>query len=335
MRFGIRLADWFGDSNAIVQLGVMAEKEGFDSCWVSHDVFMRSSLVTLTAIALNTRKILLGNTILNPYTINPAEIAMYLSTLDELSGGRVVCGISAGAIEYMDWLGIPHQKPLTRTREAVDLIRKLLTGEKTAYDGLEFKWKEQCYMRFKTLRPKIPVYIGGQGDKMLEYAGQAGDGVLPLLYPPDFAPYAVKLVHESAKKAGRDPAQIDIAGCVWISIDVDKNKTVTDGLKELVAYFGPLLGVKGLASIGLSHEDFERIKQEFKVSGVKQAAKLVEDRMLRLAIYGTPDDCIEQVDKLKSAGVNHVLFGAPLGPDPLEAIRLIGRKVIPYFKPQE
>ncbi len=332
MKFGIRLADWFGTTQNIVELAVLAEKNGFDSCWVSHDIFMRSSLVALTAIAEKTEKIILGNTILNPYTTNPAELAMYLASLDELSGGRVVCGISAGAMEYMDWLGIPHQKPLSRTREAVELIRLLLSGKVAEYNGQEFKWSMQCYMRFKPLRAKIPIYIGGQGDKMLEYSGAAGDGALPLLYPPDFAEYAVGKIREGARKAGRRPSDVQIAGCVWMSVARRREEAVINPLKELVAYFGPLLGVKGLGSVGLTVDSFSQVQEAFREKGVKAAAKLVDEKMLRLAIYGSPDECISRLEKLKKAGVNEVLIGAPLGPDPRDSVRIIGEKVIPYLR---
>lgn len=332
MKFGIRLADWFGTTQNMVDLAVLAEKNGFDFAWVSHDVFMRSSFVTLSSIASHTSRIKLGNTILNPYTTNPSELAMFLASMDEISGKRMVCGISAGSLEYMDWLGIPHQKPLTRTKEAVDLIRSLLAGKVAKYGGLEFTWNEQCYMRFEPPRSTIPIYIGGQGDKMLEYSGASGDGALPLLYPPDFADYAVAKISEGARKAGRDPSSVDIAGCVWLSIAKDRESAINDPLKELVAYFGPLLGKKGLAAVGLSHERFAPVHEEFKKSGIKNAIKLVDDKMLRLAIFGSADDCIERLEKLEKSGVNQVLLGAPLGPDPKQSVNIIGDKIIPYFK---
>jgi len=316
----------------MVELAVLAEKQGFDNCWVSHDVFMRSSFVTLTSIADHTHKMVLGNTILNPYTTNPAELAMYLASLDELTNGRAVCGISAGALEYMEWLGIPAKRPLTRTKEAVELIRSLLSGNVTNYHGDEFTWSEQAYMRFKPYRSKIPIYIGGQGDKMLEYSGAAGDGALPLLYPPDFAGYAVEKIAEGAKKAGKDPSGVDIAGCVWMSIANTREEAVTVPLKELVAYFGPLLGEKGLASVGLSHQQFAEVHQTFKEKGMHEASKLVNEKMLRLAIYGSPDDCISRVEELDRAGVNQVLIGSPLGPDPKNSLTIIGEKIIPYFR---
>lgn len=332
MKFGLRLADWFGSTQNMVELAVLAEKNGFDYCWVSHDVFMRSSFVTLTAIANNTQKMILGNTILNPYTTNPAELAMFLASLDELTGGRVVCGISAGSLEYMEWLGIEARKPLTRTKEAVDLIRSLISGKIAKFDGKEFKWTEQCYMRFKPLRGRIPLYIGGQGDRMLEYSGAAGDGALPLLYPPEFVDYAVKKISEGATKAGRRLSYVDVAGCVWMSIAKDKESAITNPLKELVAYFGPQLGAKGLAAIGLTHEGFAEVHDAFMKRGLGEAIKLVTPDMLRLAIFGSPDDCLSQLERLEKSGVNQVLIGAPLGPDPKESINIIGKKIIPRFR---
>ncbi len=332
MKFGIRLADWFGTTQNMVELAVLAERNGFDYCWVSHDVFMRSSFVTLSSIADHTNKMILGNTILNPYTTNPAELAMFIASLDELTGGRAACGISAGALEYMAWLGIPARKPLTRTKEAVDLIRLLLSGKVAKYDGKEFQWSEQCYLRYKPIRSKVPVYIGGQGDKMLEYSGAAGDGALPLLYPPDFAEYAVKKISEGARKAEKDPKDVDIAGCVWMSIAKDREMAVVDSLKELVAYFGPLLGAKGLAAVGLSHEEFAPVHDTFKKKGLGDAIKLVTPKMLRLAIYGSPDDCISQLERLAKAGVNQILIGAPIGPNPKESIKIIGKEIIPRFR---
>jgi 5,10-methylenetetrahydromethanopterin reductase len=332
MRFGLRLADYFGSTQNMVELAVLAEKNGFDQCWVSHDVFMRSSFVTLTSIADHTQKMQLGNTILNPYTTNPAELAMFVASLDELTQGRALCGISAGALEYMEWLGIPATRPLTRTKEAVELIRSLISGKNSKYEGKEFRWSEQAYMRYKPFRGKIPIYIGGQGDKMLEYSGEAGDGALPILYPPEFAEYAVKKISAGAEKAGKNPKDVEIAGCIWMSVARTKEEAIIPNLKELIAYFGPLLGEKGLATVGLSHNSFAELHETFKRSGIKEAAKLVDEKMLRLAIHGSPDECIAQLEKLAKAGIDVAMIGSPLGPDPKNSIKIFGDKIIPYFR---
>lgn len=334
MKFGLRMCDWFGSVENMVRLGVLAEKNGFDSVWVSHDIFMRSSMVTLTIIGAQTKRVYLGNTILNPYTINPAEIAMYLSALDEYTKGRALCGLSAGAIEYLKWLGLEHERPLTRVKETVEVLRRLWAGEKAAYSGKEIRWGSECYMRFEQYRKKIPIYIGGQGEKLLAYSGAYGDGVLPILYPPEFIDIAMERMKAGAREVGRDFSEVDVAGCVWMSIS-KKGEVAEEPLRRLVAYFGPMLGELGLSTIGLSHKDFEPIQEVWRKEGLDAAAKLVTDRMLDLAIRGTPDDCIAKIEMLHKKGLQHISIGAPLGPDPEESVRLIGKYVIPYFREME
>jgi 5,10-methylenetetrahydromethanopterin reductase len=334
MKFGLRMCDWFGSVENMVRLGVLAEKNGFDSVWVSHDIFMRSSMVTLTIIGAHTKKVYLGNTILNPYTTNPAEIAMYLSALDEYTKGRALCGLSAGALEYLRWLGIEHERPLTRVKETVEVLRKLWAGENAAYEGKEIKWTSECYMRFPQYRKRIPIYIGGQGDKLLAYSGAYGDGVLPILYPPEFIDIAMERIKAGAREVGRDFSEVDVAGCVWMSIS-KKGEVAEEPLRKLIAYFGPMLGELGLSTIGLSHKDFEPIQEVWRKEGLDAAAKLVTDKMLDLAIRGTPDDCIAKIEMLQKKGLQHISIGAPLGPDPEEAVKLIGKYVIPYFRERE
>lgn len=329
MLFGVRLCDWFGSVEKMVRLGMLAEKNGFDSVWVSHDIFMRSSMVTLTAIAANTESVLLGNTILNPYTTNPAEIAMYLSALNEFTGGRALCGLSAGALEYLKWLNIPHKRPLTRVKETVEVLRKLWAGEAAEFQGREIHWGPECYMRFE--QKKIPIYIGGQGKKMLAYSGAHGDGVLPILYPPEFINVAMERMKAGAREVGRDFNEVDVAGCVWMSIS--KEGEIADApLRRLIAYFGPMLGELGLSTIDVSHKDFEPIHDVWRREGLDAAAKLVTDKMLGLAIRGTPDDCIKKIEMLERQGLQHISIGAPLGPKPEESINLLGKYVVPYFK---
>ena len=104
MKFSIRLNNDLPVSEYL-QLAQAAEKAGFDHFWVSHDLFIRSSMVILTAVASVTEKMEIGTCILNPYTLNPSEIAMFAATLDEYSNGRFNLGISAGAGEFMKWIG--------------------------------------------------------------------------------------------------------------------------------------------------------------------------------------------------------------------------------------
>ena len=70
----------------------------------------------------------------------------------------------------------------------------------------------------------------------------------------------------------------------------------------------------------------------FKKKGIKSAIRLVNEKMLRLAVYGSPDECISKLERLEKAGVNQILLGAPLGPNPKESINIIGKQIIPHFR---
>ena len=96
MKFSLRLNNDLPAADYLA-LARAAEAAGFDQFWVSDDLFLRSAVVILTAVAGATRRIEIGTCILNPYTIHPAEIAMIAATLDEVSGGRFNLGLSAGA----------------------------------------------------------------------------------------------------------------------------------------------------------------------------------------------------------------------------------------------
>ena len=111
-----------------VELARLAESLEFDQIWVSNDLFFRSAPVLLAAAATATSEIALGTCILNPYSIHPAEIAMTAATLQELSGGRFLLGLAAGADDFLGWAGIAREAPLARTREAVVAIRALCSG---------------------------------------------------------------------------------------------------------------------------------------------------------------------------------------------------------------
>src|SRR5215475_7459642 len=134
MKFSLRLNNDHPVSE-YVRLAQLAESVGFDQFWVSNDLFFRSAPVILTAMALGTHRIGIGTGILNPYTINPAEIAMLAATLDEVSGGRFHLGLASGADDFLGWIGITSEKPRTAVVESIIAINHLLSGEPASYSG--------------------------------------------------------------------------------------------------------------------------------------------------------------------------------------------------------
>jgi len=331
MKFGLRLIGYLGNAPEIVRLAVLAEEAGFDYVWFPHDTFMANTWVITSAVASRTSRIGIGSVGTNPYTTNPAEIATYIATLDDLSSGRAVLGLGLHTEKMVEWTGIDASDYMVRTREAVEIIRALLRGEVVAYRGKAFQWTEQCYLRFEPYRPEIPIYVCAFGKEYLELSGAIGDGSLPMITPPESATYMVSAITRGAKAAGRDPSGVDIAGCGWLSLSKDRSEA-TEVLRKMVSYFGPYLEAPALATIGLAPEDFSEIGKLVEAGSYDQAAGLVTDRMTDLAIRGTPEDVIRRIEAIADMGITQVNLGGPLGPDPEEAIRLMGERVIPHFR---
>ena len=332
MRFSLRLNNDLTISQ-YVALAQAAEAAGFDQFWVSHDLFLRSAPVLLAAVAQATSRIEIGTGILNPYSINPAEIAMLAATMDELSDNRFNLGLGAGAGDFLQWIGIEQESPLSATRETINAIRALLRGDRAAIDGRFLQWSNEAYLRFDA--PRVtPIYIGAMGPKMLKLSGELADGVLPLLFPPEHYFGVEPLLQEGMVK--RDPAlsPLDFAACIWVSLadDLDAARRV---LAQKVAYYGYALSPLILERLGLEQEDFAAIHQAMMVErDEEKAIGLVDERMLRIGVVGQAKDVIERLDPLVAAGANHLSFGPPLGPNPLEAVRLLGQ-VVEHFRNQD
>lgn len=330
MRFSLRLNNDHpvGD---YVHLATLAESLGFDQFWVSNDLFLRSAPVILTAVASATSRIEIGTCILNPYTINPSEIAMIAATLDEVSGGRFNLGLSSGAADFLDWIGIASDKPRTAVIESVQAINRLLSGEQAAHTGQFLRWSQETYLRFEPRR-RVPIYIGAMSPRMLETIGSLGDGGLPLLFPPEHYANVMPHVLRGAADAERDISSIDVAACIWCSVS-DDQKAAQDVLKEKIAYYGHAMSPTILHQLGLSHSDFESIEHAvMREKDIEKAKSLVTEQMMQIGIAGTVNDLIRRIEKLVEMGAQHISFGPPLGPDIYTAVEMIGRRVIPHFR---
>jgi 5,10-methylenetetrahydromethanopterin reductase len=328
--FGIRFLGSLGRVSHLQRLAVVAEKSGFDACWFAHDPFQPSSWVAATAVAAITRKIKIGYNV-KPYTIDPSEIATFASALDEFSNGRLNLAIGSHTDTMYDWLGLGSTNLLDLTRESVELVRGLLAGETMEYSGRIFKWTKECYLRYSPLRKEVPIYIPGLGKDMFELSGRIGDGSLPMATPPESFDYPYRYIKQGAEEAGRDISDIDCAGLIWIYISKDGSFDKA-ALKQVIAYFIPYLELEMLARIGITRDDVEPIKKFLSQRDYKQATRAVSDKMLDLAVYGNTEDCIKRIERLTKKGATSISIGGPLGKNREEAIKIIGRDIIPYFQ---
>lgn len=327
MRFSLRLNNDTAP-DAFLELAELAEAAGFHQVWVSNDLFLRSAPVLLAHAAHRTSSIQLGTGIMNPYSVHPAELAMLATTLQEVTNGRFLLGLGAGAEDFLRWAGLERPRPLASTRAAVAAIRILLEGGRpNEHDAAGSGWTQDAYLR--TPAHPTPIYLGVMSPKMLALAGEVADGALPLLFPPEHFPIAAGQAAEGARSVGRDPATLDLAACVWASVDDDDPAAARHALATKIAYYGPSFAPYLLERAGLSVADFAPITAALRRDGLDAAARLVTEPMLRLGIAGSAAEVVQRCRWLLGQGATHLSFGPPLGPDPRRAVEVLGRQVLP------
>jgi len=302
-RFSVRFNNDM-PARRFARLAALAEESGFDQIWVSNDLFWQSAPVLVTAAASATSRIALGVGVFNPVSMHAAEIAMAAASLHDLSGGRVRLGIGAGADRFLTWAGLAFDPPVARTEKAIGEIRALLAGDSP--------WVAEGRMHIPVA--PVPIYVGAMGPRMLRLAGRVADGALPLLFPPRHYRVAASKVAEGASAAGRDIAAIDVAACIWCSIDNDARRA-RDALAAKIAYYGPSFSPDLLARAGLKPTDF--------------AVGVVTPAMLSLGVAGGPEDVLAACAELIRDGARHISFGPPLGPDPEAALKVLAAEVLP------
>jgi 5,10-methylenetetrahydromethanopterin reductase len=312
-------------------LAQAAEAAGFDQFWVSDDLFLRSVWVILSSVAQATQRIQIGTCIVNPFTMHPAEIAMAAGALDELSGGRLCLGVSSGANDFLNWVGIRPERPVTAVVETVTVLRRLFAGEAVAFDGQVLRgWTPEAYLRFPTRQ--MPLYIGAMGPAMLRSIGRVADGGLPLLFPPEHFASAMRYIREGLAESGRSYGDVDVAACIWCSVAVERQAAEVV-LRDKIAYYGHALSPLILDALGVERSEFEPIQRAIMVDrDVARARAMVTPAMLRIGVVGSPADLIPRLEALVDSGARHLSFGPPLGPDPVAAIELLGRDVLPRFR---
>ncbi len=327
MRYSLRLNNDLTAAD-YVALARAAERHGFHQLWISHDLFLRSAPVLITAVLQATERIEVGAGIMNPHTVHPAELAMFAATLDELSGNRFNLGLGAGAADFLRWVGIEDSRPAATMRETILAVRAWLAGDR-APSGRFVAEPRAAYLRFAA--PRVtPIYLGAMGPTMLRLAGELADGALPLLFPPEHWSTVRPLIDEGARR--RDPAlppTIDVAACVWVSLAHD-TAAARRALAEKIAYYGHALGALIYERLGVTREEFAPIERAITVErDLDRACSMVDDRMLKIGLAGSPSALIDRLRPLMAGGARHVSFGPPLGPDPLRAVELLGRDVLP------
>ena len=196
MKLGVQLGYWQAQPPTnFVEVAQEAERCGYDSIWTA-EAWGSDAFTPLAWIGAHTERIKLGTAIVQMSARTPTSTAMHALTLDHLSKGRLILGLGVSGPQVVEgWYGQPFSKPLSRTREYVDIVRQVLRREKPVenagphyplpYQG-EGSWGLGKPLRPIThpLRGDVPIYLGAEGPKNVALASEIADGWLPLYYSP-------------------------------------------------------------------------------------------------------------------------------------------------------
>ena len=296
-----------------VELVQYAEQQGFESAWVCETRLVRDAVTPMAAFAQMTKRIKLATGVVNNWTRTSGLMAMTLSTLHELSGGRVILGIGA----YWDPLawnqGIQRRKNLTAMREYVTVVRRLLDMETVTYEGEVVKVRDlRLDLGHEESRSpkKVPIYIGATGPKMLELAGEIGDGVFHNFFTSvSYLRESLRRVKFGAERAGRRIQDIDMPQMMAVAMSEDAEAARNTARYDVTMYLGQQPHIAKAS--GVDEDVVQTIHDAMggwppKEGGIEAAMSLVGDDVVDLlCAAGTPEMCRSRVQEYVSAGASY------------------------------
>lgn len=307
------------------------ESYGFDELHIADDLIMRPAWPILTLIGHHTERITLGPAIVTPKIAHPVYHATNLAALDELTGGRAVCGVGRGGLNTLIGIEKPY-KTTQMLREAVTVMRKVIARDATPFTGKFFSTTGELLLHQQPVRSEIPLFIGTWGPKISQLGGEITIGIkADCVADPEYLKILRDNVHIGAERAGRDPSESEIIIGPLCSISMDRTAAVSM-MKRLLAIFLPFTSPMKEAH-GIDDDRIRMANVAYLEGDYSKAESFVPDEAVRaFSLTGTPDDVIPQIEALLDAGATHIAFGPPLGPDFKESIRLLGEKVLPRFR---
>lgn len=288
------------------ELGRLAEDLGYDTVWVPEGGG-RDSLTSLASIAMRTERVRLGTGILPIYARTATNTAMGAAGMAAVSGGRFILGLGVGhrpIVEERD--GVPFRQPIARLRETITIVRGLLAGHTVAAEGRHFN-VSSASLGAAAPKERVPIYIAALGPQMLELAGEMADGVLMNWTAESFIREAVEHVKHGAEKAGRDPAEIDIAGYVRVAPGGDED-AVRDSLRGQVARYATNTFYRNFFVETGFGEEMNEAAEALATGDVARASEAITEEMQdQVAVVGTPEHCRAALERRHAAGLQSVV----------------------------
>jgi len=323
-----------------------AERLGYVSVW-SGEAWGTDAVSPVAWVLARTTKIKAGTAIMQMQARTPSCAAMTAMTLHALSGGRFLLGVGPSGPQVIEgWHGVAYGKPLGRTKEYIEIIRKALAREAPlTYQGEHYQIpyaNPGATGLGKPLRsivhgdPSLQIYTASITPAGLRSAGEVSDGTLPIWFSPEQADQVVKPILDGRAKAGkaRDLKGFDLAPYVKISMGSDL-QACRDSLRPNLALYIGGMGARSKNfyndfAVRLGYEEAAAKIQDLYLNGRKKDAEaLVPDKLIdEIALVGTADrikDRLQAWQQVAKAGklTTMVLTGANIG-----ALRVVAEAVL-------
>jgi F420-dependent oxidoreductase-like protein len=320
---------------------VELERAGLDLVWVA-EAYGYDAPSLMGYLAATTSTVRIGAGILPLYSRTPTLLAQTAAGVDALSGGRCVLGIGASGPQVIEgWHGVPYDRPLARTREVVEICRKVWRRERVVHDGA-------CYtiplppdqgtglgkpLKLIThpVRERIPIFVAALGPKNVAMAAEIADGWMPMFFVPERAAdvWGDALAEgRSRRDPSLGPLEVVAGGLLAVG-EGDDAAAVREVARPTVALYVGGMGAKGRNFYNdlVRRYGFEREAEEIQdlyLEGRKdEAASRVPDALLEAtSLCGPAGHVRERVEAFREAGVT-MLNVTPVGPDPARLVEQV------------
>ncbi len=301
MRIGLCF-DGFYSIHEMIELARLADETGMESIWMSDHLCFRDSLTTSMALLAATRKIKVAPAPISPYSRSVIISAMSIATLDEFAPGRVIASPGTGNAAALKEAGIESPHPLQTMREYVELLRRLLKGETVQYQGkmIHINGAKMGFVPETT----IPMYITAVRSRMLQLAGEIGDGVLLSAgCAPGYVQRCLSDIGRGAEKGGKNLPDLDVAGFVTASV-ADDSRQAVEANKMFLAYIFRNTHHAENIRLGGGKVDQEALAAAVAKRDWEAAKKYISDEVVFAhSVAGTPTECRRQLERFTQGGL--------------------------------
>lgn len=299
------------DVNQVPETTRKIEGLGYDFGWVPDDRLHRDCYVFMSLAAISSRRLRIGTMVTDPYVRHPAVTAAAMSTLNELSGGRMVLGIGAGGAK-LRFMKVEQDRPVIAIRESVSVIRKLISGERFSFDGRVIGTKN-AKQDFVVPHP-LPIYIAARGPHILRAAGEIADGVIVGgLTSTKGLEYCMSELRKGAERVNRGLENFEFVSWVYTSISED-SKLAKEQVKPLICFL-IMTSRASLREMGIDPVIGNRVLETLEREGItsptspnirKATALLTDEIVDGCSLAGTPEGIIAKIRRMERIGTKQI-----------------------------